>query len=122
MLVWICISDKGISPPIFQKSGLAVNKSVYLDIIKRGLVPFIEKHHSDGKYKFWPDLASSHYAKVVVDYFRAKKISFVQKIENPANVPEARPIEDFWSILKGNVYENGWRAKNLDELTNKINL
>jgi primosomal protein N' len=29
LLVWICISDKGISPPIFQKSGLAVNKSVY---------------------------------------------------------------------------------------------
>ena len=108
----ICISDKGISPPIFQKSGLAVNKSVYLDIIKRGLVPFIEKHHSDGKYKFWPDLASSHYAKEVVDYFRAKKISFFQKIENPANVLEARPIEGFWSISKDNVYKNGWRAKN----------
>ena len=82
-----------------------------MDIIKRGLVPFIEKHNSDGKYKFWPDLASSHYAKIVVDYFRAKRISFVQKIENPANVPEARPIEDFWSILKDNVYENGWMSE-----------
>ena len=72
-------------------------------MIKRGLVPFIEKHHSDGIYNFWPDLASSHYAKVVVGYFRAQKINFVQKIENPANVPEARPIEDFWSIFKDNV-------------------
>ena len=94
LLVW-CISDKGISAPIILKSGLAVNKSVYLDIIKCGLVPFIEKHHSHGKYKFWQDLASSHYAKVVVDYFGAKKLNFVEKLENPANVPEARPIEDF---------------------------
>ena len=122
LLVWICIYDKGISPPIFQKSGLAVNKSVYLDKVKRGLVIFIEKHHSDGKYKFSPDLASSHYAKVEVYYFRAKKINLVQKIDNPAQVQEARPIEDFWSILKGYVFENDWRAKNLDELKNKIRL
>jgi len=25
--------------------------------------------------------------------------------ENPANVPEVRAIEDFWSFLKGKVYE-----------------
>ena len=83
------ISDKGNSPLIFQKSGLTVNKSIYLEIIKRGLVPYIEKHLSDGEYKFWPDLASSHYAKVVVDYFSAKINNFVRKLENPANVPEA---------------------------------
>ncbi len=122
LLVWICISERGISAPIFRKSGLAVNQSAYLEIIKRGLVPFINKHHSDGEYKFWPDLASSHYAKVVVEYFRARKIKFVEKFENPANVPEARPIEDFWSILKGKVYENGWIAKNLNELNNRVRL
>ena len=83
-----------------------------MEINKRGLVPFIEKHHSDGKYKFWSNLASSYYAKLVVDYFRVKKINFVQKLENPANVTETRPIEDFWYILKGNVYENGWKSKN----------
>ena len=35
---------------------------------------------------------------------------------------KAKTIEDFWSILKGKVYENGWRARNLDELRNKIRL
>jgi len=30
-----------------------------------------------------------------------EKINFIEKIENPANLPEARAIEDFWSILKG---------------------
>jgi len=33
-------------------------------------------------------------------------INFIEKIENPANLPEGRAIEDFWSILKAKVYEN----------------
>ena len=118
LLVWLIISERGISAPTIRKSGLAVNKTVYLDFIKRGVIPFIKKHHSDGNYKFWPDLASSHYANTVVNYLIDQNIEFVQKCENPANVPEVRPIEDFWSILKEKVYENGWRAKNLDELRN----
>ena len=78
-------------------------------------MPFINKHHSDGNYKFWPDLASSHYATEVVEYYRAQKIKFVEKCENPAN-------EDFWSILKGKLYENGWKAENLTLLKNRIRL
>ena len=34
-----------------QFCGLAVNKIVYLDSIKRIFVPFIKKYHSDGNYK-----------------------------------------------------------------------
>ena len=30
----------------------------------------------------------------------------LSKINNPTKLPEARPIEDFWSILKGEVYKN----------------
>ena len=67
LLGWLVISERGISAPIIRKSGLAVNKTVYLDFIKRGIIPFIKKHHSDGNYKFWPDLASSHYANTVVN-------------------------------------------------------
>ncbi|RNA14451.1 glucosylceramidase 4 [Brachionus plicatilis] len=69
---------------------------------------------------FWPDLASSHYDNTVVNYLIDQNIKFVRKCENPANLPEVRPFEDFWFILKGKVYENGWREKNLDELRYKI--
>ena len=67
LLILYVISERGISAPIIRKSGLAVNKTVYLDFIKRGVIPFIKKHHSDGYYKFWSDLASSHYANSVVN-------------------------------------------------------
>jgi hypothetical protein len=91
--------------PIFLERGFAVDQLTYLDFIKRGLVPFIKEHHSDGNYIFWPDQAGAHYSNIVVDYFEGKNIKFVKKFENPANVQEVRAIEDFWSFLKGKVYE-----------------
>lgn len=69
---------------------------------------------------FWPDLASSHYAESVMDFMIEKRINFVEKYENPANVPEVRPIEQFWAILKARVYDGGWRANNLPELRKRI--
>ena len=121
ILVWICISNCGMSQPYFTPSGMAINQKVYLEecIIKR-LMPFINKYHSDGKYLFWPDLASAHYAKIVTSYFIEKKINYVQKWDNPPNLPECRPIENFWSILKGLVYKNNWQAQNLDQLKKRI--
>ena len=66
-------------------------------------------------------ISSGHYANDVVNYFRAQKIKFVENLENPANVPEVRVIED-GSILKCKVYENGWVAKDSDKLKNRISL
>ena len=102
-------------------SGLAVNQKIYLDeCIKKRLIPFIKAHHSDGKYLFWPDLASAHYAKTVTGFFDEKNINYVKKKDNPPNVPELRPIEDFWGILKGLVYEGNWQAENHDQLEKRI--
>ena len=102
ILVWITISPRGISKPFIVPARLAINQTVYKNdcIIKR-LIPFINKHHSDGNYVFWPDLASSHNARSVTNYLNEKNIRYATKFDNPACVPELRPIEDFWSILKG---------------------
>ena len=45
--------------------------------------PFIKKYHRHGNYVFWPDLASSHYAKNVIGHLYSKKINFVPKWLNP---------------------------------------
>ena len=96
LLVWICFSARGVSKPFFVPSKMAINQNVYLeDCIKQRLLPFINTFHSDGNYVFWPDLASSHYANTVVDHLKIKNVKFVQKEDNPPNVPECRPIEDF---------------------------
>lgn len=121
LLVWVAISSRGISRPFIAPSGLAINQKVYLKrCIERGLIPFIKKYHSDGNYVFWPDLASSHYAKSVVQYFVDNNVHFVEKQDNPPCVPELRPIENFWSILKGLVYAKGWEAKSVEQLKSRI--
>jgi len=121
LLVWMCWSNKGVSKPYFVPSGTAINQNIYLkECLIDKCIPFIESFHSDGQYVFWPDLASSHYANSVTNYLRDKKVKFVEKRDNPPNVPECRPIEDFWSILKGEVYKNNWQAKDLKQLRNRI--
>ena len=76
--------------------------------------------HKNDDIVFWPDLASSHYSRKVQNYLKSKNIEFVPKERNPANVPELRPIEDFWSELERLVYDKNWQAENLDQLKNRI--
>ena len=42
--------------------------------------------------------------------------------KDPASVPKARPIEDFWGVLKRRVYANNWKAKNIKELKGRLQL
>jgi len=83
-------------------------------------LPFIKKYYSTTPYVVWPDLASSHYANSVQRWFANEKIPFVPRYLNPANVPKVRPIEDFWGVLKQNVYEKDWSAKNIKQLKERI--
>lgn len=121
ILVWLTVSSKGISQPFIGKcGGPAISKTVYINKCLSKLLPFIEKYHKDDKILFWPDLASSHYAKDTIDWLRAKNVPFVPKEYNPPNVPKARPIEDFWSILADRVYDKGWEAKTEAQLVRRI--
>jgi hypothetical protein len=121
LLVWAAISSKGISKIFIVPSGQAVNQHIYKEeCLQRRLIPFIKKYHQEDEFIFWPDLASSHYAETVCDFMIESKINFVEKYENPANLPECRPIEQFWAILKQKVYNGNWKAKNLDQLKDRI--
>lgn len=110
-----------MSQPYFRESKNVINQKVYLeDILKKKLVPFIRKQYADGNYVFWPDLTSSHYAKSVQEYLASENIQTVPKHLNPANVPQARVIENFWAILKRKVYEKGWKARTTTQLKCRI--
>lgn len=121
IMVWIAISPAGLSVPYFCQSHEAVNQEVYINkCIKKRLKPFLDEHHTDNNYLFWPDLASCHYAKKTLETFDQLNINYVTKDLNPPNCPQLRPIEDFWGIWKQLVYENGWTASNLDQLKRRI--
>ena len=105
ILVYLAISPRGMSRPIFFRTGLAVNQNVYKEkCLKLSLIPFIRDKYRHRPYVFWPDLASSHYANSVQNYLLSEKVKIVPKMVNLANVSKARPIEDFWGCLKQKVY------------------
>ena len=121
ILLWIVISAKGIGQVYIAPSKQAINQHVYLEkCIKNRLVPFLRKYHSGGKYVFWPDLATSHYANSVQNWLSENNITVVAKADNPANVPEVRPIEDLFAYIKRKVYRKGWSANNIHQLEQRI--
>ena len=64
------------------------------------------------KYIFWPDLASTYYSNKP----SSRKIKIFRPNVNffYPNYSNIRCIEDFWSLIKGEVYKDGWEADNLD--------
>ena len=78
--------------------------------VEQRLVPFLEEHHADGDYFFWPDLACCHYAYETQDLFNKLEIPFIPCESNPPNSPQLRPIERFWGILEAKVYDGGWEG------------
>lgn len=121
LLVWLAISAKGRTSVYVHRSKAAVGSQTYLnECIRKRLVPFIEKYHQSDSILFWPDLASAHYSKEVQAFLVTHGITCVKRSQNPPNVPQARPIETIWSLLEQKVYDQGWEAKNLDELAKRI--
>jgi hypothetical protein len=120
VMVWIAMSSKGFSEPYIVPSGNAVNAKTYIDNCLTRLKDFIDKYHSDENYVFWPDLASSHYARITTQVMDSVGIKYVRKDENPPNVPQLRPIETFWAYLQRKLYENGWQAENIKQLSRRI--
>ena len=47
-----------------------------------------------------------------------RKHHICQKKDNPTNLPQARPIEDFFGTLL--VYAKGWKAENLAQLKRRV--
>ena len=108
LFVWIAISPRGISEPFIMASGKSVDQFIYRDnSLAPRLLPFIKKNHSDQ--------ACCHYAEHSLDFLCENLIHHATEVDNPANLPEVRPIEDCWSLLKSKVHENNWEAKTLHQ-------
>jgi hypothetical protein len=121
ILVWIAISERGMSTPFFRpQKSVAIKSPIYIaECLEKRLLPFIHKHHPDFNYMFWPDLASAHYSSETIAWME-KNVNFVAKATKPPNVPQARPIENFWGCLAQKVYEEDWEAATEQQLIRRI--
>ena len=117
MLVLMVIREKGFSKPYFTPRRQAMNGERYRnDVIRKYVKPFIDEHHADGNYHFWPDLASAHYAGETLELFENYGIHYIPRRATPPNVPHLRPIKNYWALLKRVVYSGGYVAKSMAAL------
>lgn len=97
-LVWQAICTCGKKSKSFVTTG-TINKEIYQkECLQKRLLPFIKSHRENPL--FWPDLASCHYAKTVMEWYQANQVNIVPKTSNPPNCPELRPIERYWALMK----------------------
>lgn len=122
IMMWLCISPHGMSEPFFLERPNSVTGEVYREeCIKKRLLPFLISHPQPlASLMFWPDLASAHYARATTDLLVSKSVRFVPKVDNPPNLPQCRPIENFWAQLKSQVYMDGWEATSVRQLKMRI--
>jgi transposase len=99
-LVWQCIDEFGNVSKPYIKCGTLTGVEYRDQCLKKILLPFITKYHNKSDVLFWPDMASIHYEKSVLNWLQTNGINFVPKEDNAPNVPHARPIEQFWKLCK----------------------
>jgi hypothetical protein len=123
VLVWIAISEPGMSKPFIRlHKSAAINSKLYIkECLEERLLPFIHEHHSDFNYLFWPDLANAHYSGASIAWMN-DYVEYEAKEDNPPSVPQARSIENFWSCLSQKIYDDGWEAKTQQQLIERIEL
>jgi hypothetical protein len=119
--LWFAVSDKGISDYFIWRQGLAIDGYKYkVYCLQQRLLPYIRQHFPDGNYIFWPDKASAHYAKNVLQYLSSKHIRLVPKVNNPTNVPQCRPIETLHAQIKQRVFADKFHPKSVADLEFRI--
>ena len=74
----------------------------------------------NGPTLFWPDLASCHYSKDVLEWYKANEVNFVPKDFNPPNAPELRPIEKYWAIMKQALRKHPKEVKSEEDMKKKL--
>lgn len=116
-MIWQAICSCGLKTEPFVTSSTMTSQVYIEECLEKRLLPFIHKHR--GKVIFWPDLASCHYSKVVLEWYAANKVDFVPKLMNPPNCPEFRPIEKYWAISKQKLRRSGGAVKDMQKMREK---
>ena len=121
-MLWIAISPKGLSTPVLTSGrSMSVTSSTYITrCLNPCLVPFVQQQYPNGGYIFWPGKASSHYARATLSFLEKNEIKYVPKEMNPTEVPQCRPIEDYFGVLATHVYAKNWVAKDVEALKRRI--
>ncbi|GBO29279.1 Transposable element Tc3 transposase [Araneus ventricosus] len=111
---WGGFATEGSTPIVFVQGRM--NSESYVDVLADNLLPEAPLITS-ADYLFQQDNASLHVSQTLKSWFRA---NFVKLIDWPAKSPDLNPMENLCCILAHEVYKNGTRYQNKQELMSAI--
>lgn len=118
-LIWQAICSCGKSSSIYVCKGTMKSDEYLRECLKKRFLKLYRDH--DIPPVFWPDLATIHYSRAVLEWFKANNIVYVEKEMNPPNCPQLRNIEKYWAKLKRIVKKKSTAAKDLPTFKRKVN-
>lgn len=119
MLIWQALCSCGKKSRAFVTTS-TLNAELYTKkCLNERLLPLINSHSV--RPKFWPDLASCHYARSTMAWYEDNQVAVITKDLNPPNCPQLRPIEKYWAIVKRSLNKTGGAANNKASMYQKWN-
>lgn len=110
-MVWQAICTCGMTARAVVVKRTMDNEFYNKQCLQKSILPLYKRHKVPPL--FWPDLASCHYSKKVLEWYNANNINFVPKALNPPNCPELRPIERLWANIKRYSRKHFWASSNV---------
>ena len=102
VMVWGCVSSRGVGSLCFLSPKMTVNTEVYIDLLDAYLLPSVDKLFADDDFVFQNDLAPAHRSYKTVKYLKEKRIDI---LEWPCNSPDLNIIEFVWQKMKNRVLQ-----------------
>ena len=100
VMVWAGVTSDGRKTPlIFIEEGVKIDQAVYLELLSKKVLPWIQDEFQDKPICFQQDEAPSHTAKLVQQYCQDVFPDFWGKEIWPPSSPDLNPMDfGMWSI------------------------
>ena len=92
--VWAGISWNGATEVVVFEG--IMDASVYIEVLKRGLLPFLEQRYPSG-HRFMQDNDPKHTSRATCQFMEENGINWWK---TPPESPDSNPIENLWHELK----------------------
>jgi hypothetical protein len=101
VMVWLGVMFDGRTKLIFVPSGVKIDGEVYVEMLERKVLQWINERKDDIPFVFQQDGAPAHRKKTTQEWIKENIGDFIAKDEWPPSSPDLCPLDySIWSILE----------------------
>jgi hypothetical protein len=93
MVLGVIGSDGQKCPIVFVSASERINADVYQDLLRKHVVPWIQRTYPDGDYVFQQDSAPAHTARTTQQFLRKTMAEFWTLVDWPLYSPDLNPLD-----------------------------